>query len=324
MALKNYVEQYARNFQLTDREMEVLYHLVNRTVNPIELGKKLNISLHTVNNHLKKILEKTRSDSKTELLADFLLYLERQKTKPSGPPRCPRVLILDDETELTKMLQRFFRSRDIESYVYNDPVPALDAIRKLRIDVVVSDIRMPRINGLAFLKEIRKLHFYEPGVIFISGYPEEYGIETLLDMGAFAFLEKPVDLERLHQLIWGYVYGSQGTDDQLQPPVMLRLDDIPLDAQQLGFGGIFVAQEQLEAHPDLKLEPGEKVEVHFQLPDSETCHKALCEVAWKRYPGDQRGGCGLRFLEIPPASKREVLDLVRTNNILSFIPKGTE
>jgi methionyl-tRNA formyltransferase len=31
---------------------------------------------------------------------------------------------------------------------------------------------------------------------------------------------------------------------------------------------------------------------------------------------------GLKFLEIPPASKREVLDLVRTNNILSFIPKG--
>jgi len=57
VALKNYVEQYARNFHLTEREMEVLYHLVNRTVSPAELGKKLSISLHTVNNHLKKILE---------------------------------------------------------------------------------------------------------------------------------------------------------------------------------------------------------------------------------------------------------------------------
>ncbi|RZA08442.1 MAG: helix-turn-helix transcriptional regulator, partial [Proteobacteria bacterium] len=69
MALKNYVEQYAKGFHLTERETEVFYHLVNRIVSPAELGKKLEISLHTVNNHLKKILEKTNSDSKTELLA---------------------------------------------------------------------------------------------------------------------------------------------------------------------------------------------------------------------------------------------------------------
>src|SRR5690606_7126051 len=137
---------------------------------------------HTVNNHLKKILEKTNSDSKTELLADFLLFLEKQKLQTEGASIRPRVLILDDETDLTKMLQHFFQLRNIDSYVYNDPLEALDAIKKLKIDVVVSDIRMPKMNGLNFLREIRRFHYYEPGVIFISGYPEEYGIETLLDL----------------------------------------------------------------------------------------------------------------------------------------------
>ncbi|MGZ3653105.1 MAG: response regulator [Bdellovibrionota bacterium] len=322
MALKNYVEQYARNFHLTEREMEVLYHLVNRTVSPAELGKKLSISLHTVNNHLKKILEKTNSDSKTELLADFLLFLEKQKISTDVPVVRPRVLILDDESDLTKMLQHFFQSRNIESYTYNDPVLALDAIRKLKIDVVVSDIRMPKLNGLSFLQEIRKLHFYEPGVIFISGYPEEYGIETLLDMGAFAFLEKPVDLERLYRLIWEYVYGAKPKEGKQESPVTVCLGNIPLEAQQLGFGGIFLNQSQLEKHPGIKLEPGGMVEIQFNLPASETNHKALCEVVWKRHQGDQHAGYGLKFLEIQPTSKREVLDLVRTNNILSFIPKG--
>ncbi len=325
MALKNYVEQYARSFHLTEREMEVLYHLVNRTVSPAELGKKLNISLHTVNNHLKKILEKTNSDSKTELLADFLLFLEKQKLSAEVPLVRPRVLILDDETDLTKMLQHFFQSRNIESYTFNDPVQALDAIRKLKIDVVVSDIRMPKLNGLSFLQEIRKMHFYEPGVIFISGYPEEYGIETLMDMGAFAFLEKPVDLERLYRLIWEYVYGSRPKEGKQEAPVTVCLGNMTLGAQQLGFGGIFLNQDQLDKHPGVKLEPGGMVEVQFHLPESETNHKALCEVVWKRHQGEhQDGGYGLKFLEIPPASKREVLDLVRTNNILSFIPKGTE
>jgi FixJ family two-component response regulator len=324
VALKNFVEQYARSFHLTEREMEVLYHLVNRIVNPAELGKKLGISLHTVNNHLKKILEKTNSDSKTELLADFLLFLEKQKMSSEAPMVRPRVLILDDETELTKMLQHFFQSRNIESHTFNDPVQALDAIRKLKIDVVVSDIRMPKLNGISFLQEIRKLHFYEPGVIFISGYPEEYGIETLHDMGAFAFLEKPVDLERLYRLIWEYVFGSRPKEGRQEAPVTVCLANIPLEAQQLGFGGIFLNHGQLEQHPGIKLEPGGIVEIQFNLPASEVSHKALCEVVWKRREDQtkQLGAYGLRFLEIPPASKREILDLVRTHNILSFIPKG--
>ncbi len=317
MALKNYVEQYAKNFHLTERETEVFYHLVNRVVSPSELGKRLSISLHTVNNHLKKILEKTHSDSKTELLADFLLFLEKQKTHPTVIH--PKVLILDDETDLTKMLQHFFQLRNIETYTFNDPLLALDAIRKLKIDVVISDIRMPKLNGLNFLKEIRKLHFYEPGVIFISGYPEEYGIETLLDMGAFAFLEKPVDLEKLHRTVWEYVYGN---NPDWQTPVSLSLGNIALKATQLGFGGFFLTKEQLSRHPEVRLEPGGKVEVSFSLPLCNEPYKAVCEVVWKRSENDQNPGYGLKFVELEPAAKRQLWDLVRTNNILSFIPKG--
>jgi hypothetical protein len=46
---------------------------------------------------------------------------------------------------------------------------------------------------------------------------------------------------------------------------------------------------------------------------------------WKRSEsGDQSQGYGLKFIDIAATSKREVLDLVRTNNILSFIPKGSD
>jgi DNA-binding NarL/FixJ family response regulator len=321
MALKNYVEQYSRNFHLTDREMEVLYHLANRTVSPIELGKKLNISLHTVNNHLKKILEKTNSDSKTELLADFLLFLEKQKMNAEAPLVRPKVLILDDETELTKMLQNFFQIRNIDSYSFNDSLLALDAIRKLKIDVIVSDLRMPKLNGLAFLQEIRKLHFYEPGVIFISGYPEEYGIETLLDLGAFAFLEKPVDLERLYRLIWEYVFGSKPKECKSSPVTTVNLGSMPLEVKRIGFGGIFLDQDQVKQYPGLKLETGGMVEIQFQLPQQTTSHKALCEVVYSKH-NEKSAGYGLKFLEMAAPAKREVLELVRTNNILSFIPSG--
>lgn len=321
MALKNLVEQYAKNFHLTDRETEVFYHLVNRVVSPAELGKKLDISLHTVNNHLKKILEKTHSDSKTELLADFLLFLEKQKLQNEVPAVRPRVLILDDESDLTSILQQFFQMRGIESYTYNDPVTALDAIRKLKIDVVISDIRMPRMNGLNLLTEIRKLHYYEPGVIFISGYPEEYELESLLDLGAFAFLEKPVNLEKLHRLVWEYVYGHP-KQENVPADVAIQLGNVNLTTKQLGFGGFFLDEKQLTGKNGLRLDPGGKVELEFQLPGNPESHHAVCEVVWKRSDADAAPGYGLKFVELSAPSKRKVLDIVRTNNILSFIPKS--
>lgn len=325
MNLQNYVEQYAKGFHLTERETEVLIHLVNRTVSPIELGKRLNISLHTVNNHLKKILEKTQSDSKTELLADFLLFLDKQKLRAATPTIRPRVLILDDESDLTKMLQQFFQMRGIDSYTFNDPVQALDAVRKLKIDVVVSDIRMPKMNGLAFLTEIRKLHFYEPGVVFISGYPEEYGVESLLDLGAFAFLEKPVDLEKLYRLIWEYVFGNQSRADGAEDAATIQLGNVRITDGQIGFGGFFLSQKDVDERPGLRLEPGRQVELEFQLTGTPDSHRAVCEVVWKRNEGSDKekgSGYGLKFVELAAPARRQVLDHVRTNNILSFIPRG--
>jgi DNA-binding NarL/FixJ family response regulator len=321
MALKNLVEQYAKNFHLTDRETEVFYHLANRITSPGELGKKLEISLHTVNNHLKKILEKTRSDSKTELLADFLMFLEKHKLQNDTPSVRPKVLILDDENDLTAILQQFFQMRGIESYTYNDPVTALDAIRKLKIDVVICDIRMPRMSGLNFLAEIRKLHFYEPGLIFISGYPEEYELESLLDLGAFAFLEKPVNLEKLHRLVWEYFYGN-AKQDNLETEVALQLGNVNLTTNQLGFGGFFLEERYVAGKPGIKLDPGGRVELQFKLPGSADAHRAVCEVIWKRNAVETVPGYGLKFLELSAPAKRQVLDLVRTNNILSFIPKS--
>lgn len=322
MTLKSHAEQYAKNFHLTDREAEVLFLLLNRVVSPKDIGKQLNISLHTVNNHLKKILEKTKSDSKTELLSDFLLYLESQKNQDITPVM-PRVMILDDESDMTKMLQSFFQRRNIETQIYSDPIKALEDVRKHKIDVIISDIRMPKLNGVGFLQELRKLHNYEPGVIFISAYPEEYSMDTLLDLGAYAFLEKPLDLEKLYRLVWEYVYGAKPQNEQATPAsVTVCLGNICFNTNNLGFGGLFLEQEKMKLHSDIQLEPGSRVELNIQLPNSEENHKAICEVIWKRSDASQTPGYGLKFLELDKSSKRLFMDLVRTNNILSFIPKG--
>lgn len=316
MPTKDSTVEYAQKYRLTEREKEVFELLVSGVVSPGDIGKKMEISLHTVNNHLKKILEKTNTDSKAELLADFLLFLEQSLN--TSPKTRPQVLILDDETELTQMLQKFLQLRDIDTVSFNDSSLALDAIRKHKIDVVVSDIRMPKMNGISFLQEIRKFHFYEPGVIFISAFPEEHGVEKLLDLGAFAFLDKPVDLEKLNRLIWEYVYGNR--ESKTQSPISMSLNDIKLSKAELGFGGFFLSEEHISKQSGVKLDAGELVNISFEIPGISEIHNVTCEVVWMREEDPNGKGYGLRFVKIEPNTKKQVLDFVRTNNILSCIP----
>lgn len=100
------------------------------------------------------------------------------------------VLIVDDEelivTMLNRKLNRFFKSVESAS----NGKEALELCKKANFDLIISDIKMPVMNGIMFLKEIRKRDLNKR-VIFMSAYDEnEYFIE-LLNNGADGFLLKP-------------------------------------------------------------------------------------------------------------------------------------
>lgn len=80
-----------------------------------------------------------------------------------------RILIVDDEKEILEALESAFLITDIEVHVSDDPIIALDMIRKTHYPVIISDIAMPRMNGLDLL---RKIKAYNPfiQVIMITGY----------------------------------------------------------------------------------------------------------------------------------------------------------
>ncbi|MCO5142187.1 MAG: response regulator [Oligoflexia bacterium] len=324
MALNDYVKQYAQKFQLTERENDVLFQLTNRNVSPQDIGKALNISLHTVNNHLKKILEKTNSDSKTELLADFLLFLEQQKFQIESVEKKPKVLILDDESDLTELLAEYLKTKGIICYREHDPLAALDAVKKLELDVVISDIKMPKLDGVGFLKKLRELHYYRPGLVFISAYPKDYQLEKLLDYGAFAFFEKPIDLEKLNRVIWEFVLGANTKGGAGDSHASIRLGNVDVGIRQLGFGGFFLPQKELSKNAGIILNVGGKIDVTIHIPNLLDPVKTICEVVWKREDGDPTlAGYGLKFLDLDLETKNQVFEIVKSHNILSFIPKGS-
>lgn len=111
-----------------------------------------------------------------------------------------KILIVDDEENtrigLSKLLSQ--EGYDVESV--GDGRDALEFIRNNPVSLVISDIHMPGMNGMVFLRE---LHRYYPSinVIMITAYG---GVESYLEamsLGAFEYINKPVKLHELKSVM---------------------------------------------------------------------------------------------------------------------------
>lgn len=110
----------------------------------------------------------------------------------------PRVLVVDDQRSLLEILQRWLSRGGYEVHVAADGVEALAKARDHRFDVVVTDLKMPGINGLQLMSLFKDL---DPTVevIFLTGQGTmQDAIEALREGRAFDFLQKP--LRDLHEL----------------------------------------------------------------------------------------------------------------------------
>ena len=136
-----------------------------------------------------------------------------------------KILVVDDEPDLEPLvLQRMRRAIRSGRYRFVFAQDGVDALEKLRadpaIDMVLSDINMPKMDGLTLLEQIPNV---DPNLrcVIISAYGDMRNIRTAMNRGAFDFVTKPVDFEDLevtiertlaHLAIWREALASR---DQL-------------------------------------------------------------------------------------------------------------
>ena len=111
-----------------------------------------------------------------------------------------RVLFVDDEEELVSAVVERLELRDIEASGATSGVEALQQLEKQEFDVVVMDVRMPGLGGLDTLRRIGRV-YPQLQVVLLSGHGSTENVEEGLRLGAFAYLEKPVDIEHLLDVI---------------------------------------------------------------------------------------------------------------------------
>ncbi len=120
---------------------------------------------------------------------------EEPADAPADLPQ--RVLVADDEPEIRSMLSRFLRRLGCEVDTAADGEEALEAMRRKRPDILLLDLRMPRLDGLGVLEQIRKEEIDVGPIWAISGYASDQEAERAMHLGATDFINKPLDLQYL-------------------------------------------------------------------------------------------------------------------------------
>ena len=110
------------------------------------------------------------------------------------------ILIVDDEIDYLELIERYVSSFGYDCLTAEDGVQALECLRCEHIDMVISDIRMPNMDGMELLKRIQDEFPHVVTMIF-SGYGKEYTFKEIIQAGACEFIEKPVNKEVLEAKI---------------------------------------------------------------------------------------------------------------------------
>ena len=120
-------------------------------------------------------------------------------------PQAFKILVVDDEPDLEPLvLQRMRRRIRSGQYTFLFAQNGVEALERLReeedVDMVISDINMPQMDGLTLLEQIPKV---DPNVrsIIISAYGDMKNIRTAMNRGAFDFVTKPLDFDDLQLTI---------------------------------------------------------------------------------------------------------------------------
>ncbi len=111
-----------------------------------------------------------------------------------------RILVVDDEENARIGLTRLLSHEGFLVDSVANGYEALNYLRQQEVNLIISDINMPEMNGITFLKELNK-NFPKSNVIMITAYGGVESYIEAMNLGAFEYINKPVKIEELKSII---------------------------------------------------------------------------------------------------------------------------
>ena len=237
----------------------------------------------------------------------------------SDSNKVQKVLIVDDEPDLLNVLGELFSLFGYEVLSAENGEKAWAKLQANDIDVVLTDVRMPVLDGLDLVHRIRARDRFRPVVMMTSGYTDHMP-ENLYAAGANGFLSKPFGASGVRD---AFVQASVTPERRWAQAraggnhVTLRREapnfEVP-GKLSLGTGGMFWSLEG----------PAPRVGqlVDFVIATAGDEWKGQGIVRWVRPRGaDRVAGCGIEFLYLEDACRAEVIRRIAAQDRPAFIPR---
>lgn len=111
-----------------------------------------------------------------------------------------RVLVIDDDNRTRRVLQILLERLGIESSAFEDAREALECLRTESVALILTDLRMPSMNGLEFMRALRELDRDVPVIVLTAYGTVESAVEAM-KLGAVDFVSKPFDIDAIEVLV---------------------------------------------------------------------------------------------------------------------------
>ena len=213
------------------------------------------------------------------------------------------------------------------SYTARNAHEAFALVEKDKIDVILSDVRMPGGDGIELVQMVRESGRWQLPILLNSGFTES-STEMIYDVGAFDFIKKPARANYLENAVANYLRPlSERLKRSYRPiksgiSIKLSLDSLASERARstLAFGSIgFFLKDNAFA---LKL--GDEFEFQFDLPGDKTKLMGIGVCRWQRSnPQDLQGaGVGAEIIEIDDLSMNFYENYLNHIKPKSAIPKS--
>lgn len=244
-------------------------------------------------------------------------------------PKEVNILVVDDEAPLRSAIVFDFKRKGFNVFDAENGRRAFDIVKDNKIDVVLTDVRMPGGDGIELLDNVKKLNPELPVVMFITGFAD-ITLEDAYDKGVDAVFSKPFDRKLLLEAVMGAV-SERGEKWSHRKHERVPADfDIDMSFADfnvamsgsivnLGRGGMFVSLN--ENFPTVN----DPVKFKF-LFDQGAVASIHGEgiVRWVRVEESQEGptGCGIEFDFLSEESRVQVVSMINKIKTRAYIPKS--
>ena len=286
-----------------------------------DVAVKLKLSPNTVNNHVNSIFMKTRTRSKSQVLAELLGSVAEELQNARAWRRSPRVLVYENDPSAGLALANDLRSRGFRTLA----IPALDRLESAIAELGPDFILIDSMGCSGAPRElIGRIHAVSPAMIVFCGPGPRVGsIREAMDAGAIEWLPRPLDPASLATLLaihaieddnerFRWLEREAGDFKSLAQPLACT-------PENLGRGGVLISARDVAAALGSQPATGDWLEFKMTLDKTGAPFVARGTVVWADQSNDR---AGVRLTYVAPNARESLTTFIRQHSVRSYIPSG--